>query len=53
MKPALQKRLALLGAALGIGVLIAANANLVKVAFESQPDCTLDETGPAPARRAC
>lgn len=53
MKPATQKWLALIGAALGIAILIAANAHLVLAAFESQPRCVLDESGPAPARRAC
>jgi hypothetical protein len=53
MSPSAQKRLALLAAALGIGLFVAANAHLVMVAIGSQPACTASDSGPAPARRAC
>lgn len=53
MKTPVQKRLALLGAAIGIGAFIAANVHLVAVAFQSEPACALPTNGPVPARRAC
>lgn len=48
-----QKRLALLGAAAAIGILIAANAHLVLAALGSQPDCVAVEGAAMPAKRAC
>ncbi|WP_166433973.1 hypothetical protein [Roseovarius spongiae] len=47
-----QRRLAIIGALLGVGVFIAANAHLVTVAVQSQPDCTLSEHAAA-AKPAC
>ncbi len=48
-----QKWLALAGAAVGIGLFLAANAHLFVVAFDSQPACAVKDSGPAPARKAC
>lgn len=53
MKVRDQKRLALLGAASAIGILIAANAHLVVAALGSQPDCVAIEAAATPAKRAC
>lgn len=48
-----QKRLALLAAAVAIGLLLAANAHLIAVALGSQPECVAVEGAHAPAKRAC
>ena len=48
-----QKRLAILAAVIGVGLLIAANTHLVTVAFTSMPDCVQPSPGKAPARPAC
>lgn len=48
----MQKRLALAAAAAALGLLVAANAHLVAVAFSSHPGCVAVE-GTLPAKRAC
>ncbi|SEL04602.1 hypothetical protein [Roseovarius nanhaiticus] len=52
MTAAVQRRLAITGAFLAIGLFIAANAHLITVALNSQPDCTLSERAAA-AKPAC
>ncbi|MFX0543268.1 hypothetical protein ACEWPM_016295 [Roseovarius sp. S4756] len=52
MTGAQQRRLAISGAFLAIGLFIAANAHLIAVAMDSQPDCTLSERAAA-AKPAC
>lgn len=52
MTPARQRRLAIAGAVLAIGVFAAANAHLITVAVSSQPDCILSERATA-AKPAC
>lgn len=46
-----QRRLAVAGALVFVGVFVAANAHLITVAFASQPDCTL--AAAAAAKPAC
>lgn len=53
MRSATQVRLAIGAAILGGALFIGANAHLIAVAFQSQPDCVLAEGSPAPAKRAC
>lgn len=53
MSPSAQKRLAWLGVALVVLIFLGANAHLVVVAFQSQPDCVVVPGGPAPAKPAC
>lgn len=48
-----QKRVAIAGALMALGLLIAANAHLVTLAFSSQPACAMTEDDPMPAKRAC
>lgn len=48
-----QKRLALLGAVVVIGVILAANAHLLTRALSSQPACVTVDGASAPAKRAC
>lgn len=48
-----QKRLAVLAALSAIAVVVAANAQLMTVAFRSQPACVADEGSAVPAKRAC
>lgn len=48
-----QRRLAILGAAVALGVFVAANVHLVSAAFRSQPECVIVEDAAVPARRAC
>ncbi|WP_165802875.1 hypothetical protein [Pelagivirga sediminicola] len=47
-----QRRLAITGALLAAGVFVAANAHLITVAINSQPDCTLSAQAAA-AKPAC
>lgn len=49
---ATQRRLAILGALIGLAVFVAANAHLITVAFRTHPDCTLSERATA-AKPAC
>jgi len=49
----MQKRLAIIGAVLGIAGFVAANLRLVVVAIRSQPACAVVETSQLPARRDC
>lgn len=51
--PRAQKRLAILTAAIVIGLFLAANAHLFAVAFTSMPDCVQPSPGRAPARSVC
>lgn len=53
MTAAAQKRLAILGALAGLGLLVAANAHLVTVAVNSQPACVTVDGAGAPAKPAC
>lgn len=48
-----QKRLALLGALAFVGLVAAANAQLVTAAFRSQPDCVAVEGAAMPSKRVC
>lgn len=48
-----QKRLAWAGVAVGLAIFAGANLHLVRVAFQSQPDCAIMPNGPAPAKSAC
>ncbi|HRO12104.1 hypothetical protein [Amaricoccus sp.] len=48
-----QKTLAIAGAILVVAVFAAANAHLVMVAVQSQPDCVLAAAGEPPAKRVC
>lgn len=52
MTAASQKRLAVAAAVTVIAAFIAANAHLIFVAVQSQPDCTV-AAGAMPAQRAC
>lgn len=47
-----QKRLAVAGALAGVMLFAAANAHLLSVAFNSQPECSA-RANAMPARRAC
>lgn len=49
----LQRCLAILGALAFVGLFLAANAHLVKVAFMSEPDCVVPAPGKASARLFC
>lgn len=49
----LQRRLAIVGALVFVGLFLAANVHLVSVAFTSQPDCVAPSPGKAPARLSC
>jgi hypothetical protein len=53
IRPRAQKHLAILTAAIVIGLILAANAHLVTVAFTSMPDCVQPSPGKAPARSVC
>lgn len=53
MKPGTQKRLAIAGALIGLAVFLGANAHLITVALRSQPSCTVDPSGPTPAKPVC
>ncbi|MCL7466556.1 hypothetical protein [Phaeovulum sp. NW3] len=53
MTPALQRRLALAGAAALIVAFAGANLHLVLAAVGSQPACSAVAGAPAPARRSC
>lgn len=53
MTPATQKRLAILGALALVAVFLGANAHLIVVAVQSQPDCVAVSPDRAPARHAC
>lgn len=46
-----QRRVAIAAALAFVGVFIVANAHLITVAFQSQPECTL--TAAAAAKPAC
>lgn len=48
----LQRKLAITGAVLAVGLFIAANTYLITIAVLSQPDCTLSERASA-AKPAC
>lgn len=48
-----QKYLAAFGALVAVGIVLAANAHLVVVAFESQPACVAVADAAQPAKRAC
>ncbi|WP_347265929.1 hypothetical protein [Paracoccus sp. (in: a-proteobacteria)] len=48
-----QKRLAILGACTVAAVFLGANAHLIAVAFNSQPDCGAISSERAPARHSC
>lgn len=47
-----QRRIAMAGALIAVGIFIAANAHLIMVAVTSQPDCTLS-TRAAAAKPSC
>jgi len=47
-----QRRLAITGALLAVGIFVLANAHLITVAIGSQPDCTLSDRAAA-AKPAC
>lgn len=53
MTVATQKRFAILGALALVTVFVGANAHLITVAFQSQPDCVAISPDRAPARHAC
>lgn len=53
MTPATQKPLAVAAVALGLMLVLGANAHLVIAAFHSQPDCVAKPDAPLPARPAC
>lgn len=48
-----QRRWAILGAVLFVGLLLGANLHLVTVAIATQPDCLPVVQGHAPARARC
>ena len=48
-----QKRLAVLGALAFVGLLVAANAQLVTAAFRSQPACVAVDGAATPSKRVC
>lgn len=53
MTPRTQRRLAIGAAVVALAVVVAANAQLLSAAFQSQPECVAVEGGAAPAKRAC
>lgn len=53
MTPATQKRLAVAGVALGLMLVLGANAHLVVAAIRSQPPCIAKASAPLPAQPAC
>lgn len=53
MTPRTQRRLAIGVALVALSLVIAANAQLLSAAFQSQPECVAVEDGAAPAKRAC
>ena len=53
MTARLQKRLAIAGAVLFVGLVLAANAQLLVAAIGSQPECVASEAAATPAKRAC
>lgn len=48
-----QKHLALLGAFVVLGLILAANAHLLTRALSSQPACVAVDSASAPAKRVC
>lgn len=52
MRPAVQKRLAVGAALAAVLLFLGANALLLTVALQSQPDCR-ETAGAMPARRSC
>lgn len=52
-RPAWQKRLAILGAVLLVGLFLAANAHFLTVAIQSDSGCVAPMPGKLPAKRAC
>lgn len=48
-----QRRLAILGAGMAVAVFVGANAHLIAVAFQSQPECGAISSERAPARHSC
>ena len=48
-----QKRLAILGACTLAALFLGANAHLITVAFQSQPECGAISPERAPARHSC
>lgn len=52
MRPAAQKRLAVGAAVAALLLFLGANAHLLAVALQSQPECR-EAAGLEPARRAC
>jgi hypothetical protein len=53
IEPRLQKRLAILTAAIAAGLFVAANVHFLTVAFSSMPECVQPAPGKLPARPAC
>jgi hypothetical protein len=53
MTSSTQKRLALAGVAVALGVFGAGTAQLFVVAFQSQPDCVVVENGAMPSKHSC
>ncbi len=53
MKTVTQKRLAIMGALAALGIFIVANAQLITVAFRTQPACVAVTDAALPARHAC
>ena len=52
MKPAVQKRLAISAALAAVLLFLGANAHLLTVALQSQPECR-EAAGLIPAKRVC
>ena len=52
MRPAVQKRLAIGAALAAVLLFLGANAHLLTVALQSQPDCR-ETAGEMPAMRSC
>lgn len=53
MSGAAQRRLAILGTILAVGLFVAANAHLIIFAFQSQNGCVTPAPDRMPAKRAC
>ncbi len=51
MTNATQRRLAIAGALVALGIFVAANVHLIGLAFETQPACVAGDA--MPAKRAC
>lgn len=52
MRPAVQKRLAVGAALAAVLLFLGANAHLLTIALQSQPDCR-ETAGAMPARQSC